>query len=190
MVSLIFPSVPFPVFKRYDYFALKWETSSQASKPSERILSNFCTFSMSRHSSLPFPRSPSVFSPHLLPFEHSNLAAASTSKSLFAFHLFGFSSGHLRSWHNPTGSSRGRSGRLNSTHQCCQMFRRHFYQVCDLSTINIFPVWIPHTPMLSLLLHNQHTQNFKSQAPLNALSTRVSRTKTDRNRNTSSSTTF
>ena len=65
--------------KRYDFFALKWETSSQASQPSERILSDFCTFSMSRHFSMPFTRSPSVFSPHLLPFEHSNLAAYSSS---------------------------------------------------------------------------------------------------------------
>ena len=173
---------------RYDFFALKWDTWSQASKTSARILFRFRTFSVSHHSSLPFPRSPSVFSPHLLPFEYSNLAAASTSKSLFAFHLFGFSSGHLRSWHNPTGSSRGRSGRPNSTLQCFQVFRYHFYRVCDLSTINVFPNWIPRTPMLSLLLHNLHTQNFKSQAPLKALSTRVSRTKTDRNRNTSFST--
>ena len=65
--------------KRYAFFALKWETSSQASKPSERILSNFCTFSMSHHFSIPFTRSPSVFSPHLLPVEHSNLAASSSS---------------------------------------------------------------------------------------------------------------
>ena len=175
--------------KRYAFFALKWETSSQASKPSERILSSFCTFSMSRHFPVPFTRSPSEFSPHLLPFEHSNLAAASTSKSLFAFRLFGFSSGHLRSWHNPTRSSCGRSDGPNSTHWCCQVFWRHFYRVFDLSTINVVPVWTLCTLMLSLLLHNQHTQNFKSQAPLNALSTRVSRTKTDRNRNTSSSTT-
>ena len=91
--------------KRYAFFALKWETSSKPSKPSERILFRFRTFLVSHHSSLPFLRSPSVFSPHLLPFEHSRLAAASTSKSLFAFHLFGFSSGRLRSWHNPTGSS-------------------------------------------------------------------------------------
>ena len=75
----IFPSVLFLVLKRYNFFALKWDTWSQASKPSERILSNFCTFSMSHHSSLPFPRSPSVFSPHLLPVEHSNLAASSSS---------------------------------------------------------------------------------------------------------------
>ena len=61
------------------FFALKWETSSQTSKPSERILSNFCTFSMSRHFPIPFTRSPSVFSPHLLPVEHSNLAASSSS---------------------------------------------------------------------------------------------------------------
>ena len=39
-------------------------------------------------------------------------------KKLFAFHLFGFSSGHLRSWHNPTGSSRDRSDGSNSTLQC------------------------------------------------------------------------
>ena len=65
--------------KRNDFFALKWDTSSQASKPSERILSSFCTFSVSHYYFLPFPRSPSVFSPHLLPFEHSNLAAYSSS---------------------------------------------------------------------------------------------------------------
>ena len=175
--------------KRYAFFALKWETSSQTSKPSERILSSFCTFSVSRHFPLSFPRSPSVFSPHLLPFEHSNLAAASTSKSLFAFRLFGFSSGHLRSWHNLTRSSCSRSDGPNSTHWCCQVFRRHFYRVFDLYTINVVPVWTLCTLMLSLLLHNQHTQNFKSQAPLNTPLTRVSRTKTDRNRNTSSSTT-
>ena len=143
--------------KRYAFFALKWETSSQASKPSERILSSFCTFSMSHHSSLPFRRSPSVFSPHLVPLQHSNLAAASTSKSLFAFHLFGFSSGHLRSWHSPTRSSRDRSDGPNSTHWCCQMFRRHFYRVFYLSTINVVPVWISLTPVFSLLLHQSTT---------------------------------
>ena len=145
--------------KRYAFFALKWETSSQTSKPSERILSSFCTFSLSRNSSLPFRRPPSVFSRHLLPVEHSNLAAASTSKSLFAFRLFGFSSGHLRSWHNLTRSSCSRSDGPNTTHWCCQVFWRHFYRVFDLSTINVVPVWIPRTPVLSLLLHNQHTQN-------------------------------
>ena len=145
--------------KRYAFFALKWETSSQASKPSAPLSCTIRTFSVSRHFPLPFSRSPSVFSPHLLPVEHSNLAAASTSKSLFAFHLFGFSSGHLRSWHNPTGSSRDRSDGPNNTHWCCQVFWRHFYRVFDLSTINVVPVWTLCTPKLSLLLHNQHTQN-------------------------------
>ena len=175
--------------KRYAFFALKWETSSQTSKPSAPLCCTLRTFLMSHHFPIPFTRSSSVFSPHLLPFEHSNLAAASTSKSLFAFRLFGFSSGHLRSWHNPTRSSCGRSDGPNSTHWCCQVFWRHFYRVFDLSTINVVPVWTLCTLMLSLLLHNQHTQNFKSQAPLNTLSTRVPRTKNDRNQNASSSTT-
>ena len=143
--------------KRYAFFALKWETSSQTSKPSAPLCCTLRTFLMSRHSSLPFTRSPSVFSPHLLPFEHSNLAAASTSKSLFAFRLFGFSSGHLRSWHNPTRSSCGQSDGPNSTHWCCQVFWRHFYRVFDLSTINVVPVWIPRTPMLSQLSHQSTT---------------------------------
>ena len=176
-------------YKRYAFFALKWETSSQASKPSERISSNFCTFSMSHHSSLPFPHSPSMFSPHLLPVEHSNLA-------LLLLRLFGFSflnriirRGGLRYASNSTWSSRGRNGRLISTHWCWQVFRYHFYRVFYLSTINVVPIRIPRTPMLSLLLHDQHNQNFKSQAPLNTPLSRVSRTKTDRNRNTSSYTT-
>jgi hypothetical protein len=115
---------------------------------------------------------------------------------LLLLRLFGFSfpirvlhRGGLRYPSSPTRSSCGRSDGPNSTHWCCQVFWRHFYRVFDLSTINVVPVWTLCTLMLSLLLHNQHTQNFKSQAPLNALSTCVSRTKTDRNRNTSSSTT-
>ena len=126
--------------KRYAFFALKWETSSQTSKPSAPLCCTLRTFLMSHHFPIPFTRSSSVFSPHLLPVKHSNLAAASTSKSLFAFRLFGFSSGHLRSWHNPTGSSRDRSDGPNNTHWCCQVFWRHFYRVFDLSTINVVPV--------------------------------------------------
>lgn len=75
---LIFLSGFFLTLKRDDFFVLKRDTWSQASKPSARILFSFRTFSVSHHSSVPFPRSPSVFSPHLLPFEHSNLAATST----------------------------------------------------------------------------------------------------------------
>ena len=59
--------------------------------------------------------------------------------------------GGLRHPSNTTRSSHGRSGRPNSTHRYYQVFWRHSYQVCDLSTINVVPVWIPRTPMLSLL---------------------------------------
>ena len=185
----IFPSVLFLVLKRYNFFALKWDTWSQASKPSERILSNFCTFSVSHQFSLPLPRSPSVFSPHLLSFQHSNLASRFNFKKLVRFSPVWLFIRPLEERHNPIRSSCGRGDRTNSTRRYCQVFRRHFYRVFDLSTINVVPVWILHTPVLSLLLHNQHIQNFKSQAPLNALSARVSRMKTDRNRNISSSTT-
>ena len=65
--------------KRYAFFALKWETSSQNSKPSAPLFCTLRTFLMSRHFPMPFTRSPSVFSPHLLPVEHSNLAASSSS---------------------------------------------------------------------------------------------------------------
>ena len=37
------------------------------------------------------------------------------------------------------------------------MFRRHFYRVFYLSTINVVPVWISLTPVLSLLLHQSTT---------------------------------
>ena len=65
--------------------------------------------------------------------------------------------GGLRYPSNSTWSSCGRSGRTNSTHRYCQVFRYHFYRVCDLSTINVVPVWISLTPVLSLLLHQSTT---------------------------------
>ena len=65
--------------KRYAFFALKWETSSQTSKPSAPLSCTIRTFSMSRHFPVPFTRSPSEFLPHLLRVEHSNLAASSSS---------------------------------------------------------------------------------------------------------------
>jgi len=83
---------------------------------------------------------------------------------LLLLRLFGFSfanrvlhRGGLRSPSSPNRSSCGRSDGPNSTHWCCQMFRRHFYRVCDLSTINVVPVWISLTPVLSLLLHQSTT---------------------------------
>ena len=79
---------------------------------------------------------------------------------LLLLRLFGFSfanrilhRGGLRSPSSPNRSSCGRSDGPNSTHWCCQMFRHHFYRVCDLSTISVIPVWISLTPVLSLLLH-------------------------------------
>ena len=46
--------------KRYAFFALKWETSSQNSKPSAPLFCTLRTFLMSRHFPMPFTRSPSV----------------------------------------------------------------------------------------------------------------------------------
>ena len=45
------------------------------------------------------------------------------------------------------------------------MSRRHFYRVCDLSTINVVPVWIPRTPMLSLLLQSTHSKLLNHKHP-------------------------
>ena len=85
-----------------------------------------------------------------------------------------------------TKSSPSRESRHHRTHWYWWIVGYHFYGVCDLNTITIYPanlkLFLYFTPINTL----SRTQIPVTQTPLSALSPHVSRAKTDRNRNISS----
>ena len=86
-----------------------------------------------------------------------------------------------------TKSSPSRESRHHRTHWCWWIVGYDFYGVCDLNTITIYPanlkLFLYFTPINTL----SRTQIPVTQTPLSALSPHVSRAKTDRNQNLSSS---